>query len=426
MKLIHCSLYVFFLNLFFTGNAVAQQAPVILQLSADSTWVSGAHVFTVKVRAWNMKNLNTVQFPISFNKQEVEYIGLEHIIGLPGISSSNYTAPASANQRGIWVISWDDAFPYTSPSVDDGALIVALRFRMKNTAATTFKIGDILPGVEISQYIQSNGKVYVLPTDPVLPLTVLSNGTAPIRNVFSLYASALQLKEGEIGCMPLTTEHFDSILTTQYALHYDPAVLEAVYIQNYQLPGNDAMDFNIQHARGTILVAWATPNLYGVSLPRGSSVYEVCFKAIGEAGSFSAIDINGEGFMWGSQAEIVNVWFQDLAVPGFGVSDTIRIISTGQISVGSKEAAANDSIALQAQPTCFSTSTLLNFNLEEATNVQMSVVDVEGRTVWQQKGQFEGGTHTVALQKEELGAPGFYYAVLQTPRGRGICKLVAL
>ncbi len=424
MKPIHC-LFSFTLILCSAFAARGQQR-AIFTLNASSVEVRPDSTFTVQIRGWHLKDISTLQIPLRFNREEAEYLGMDSVLALPGITSSYYTPVEVTNRLNRWVVSWNDAFPFTFPTVPDGTLLFSLRFKMKDGAGATFTLGVGSPGVEVSQFNN------LLPVAPTAPLYVASLGLPPRRNTFSLYANPLQIKKGEIGCMPVTTDHFEDIFSMMYAIHYDPNVLEAVAIQKYNLPIDSLLLplsdwFNVKNDLGTILTVWMDVTNRGHSVNNSTVLYEVCFKAIGDEGSFSAIDINGEGFASTVQgAEIVNRSMQNLALPGFGVSDTIRIVSTGQISTGNEESAVHERIGLRAQPVQFSTGTLLTFELEEATKVHLNVFDAQGRVVWQQKGHFGVGTHTVAVQKEDLGASGTYYAVLQTSRGQRLCKLVVL
>ncbi len=111
--------------------------------------------------------------------------------------------------------------------------------------------------------------------------------SAPTNFVGEITLAAEQktVKAGESFCMELKVANFQGILSTQYTLSWDPGVLEFEAIQSFKLPYMDQQDFGLPlTVNGKLTCVWIDDSLKGVSLPDGSSMYEICFVANPAAG----------------------------------------------------------------------------------------------------------------------------------------------
>ena len=104
----------------------------------------------------------------------------------------------------------------------------------------------------------------------------------------------MTVKSGEEFCVDVQVTNFVEVISMQYSTNFDSKVLQYVGVKNPSLkdlsikPGA-----NFAQAKGeenTIRLSWFVQDLKGVSLYNGSTIYQVCFKAIGKSGTVTEVD----------------------------------------------------------------------------------------------------------------------------------------
>ncbi len=95
---------------------------------------------------------------------------------------------------------------------------------------------------------------------------------------------------GKEICLPVAARGFNGIVSMQYTLVWDPALLSFRRLQGFALPGLNANNFGTQLvADGKLTHSWYDANVQGVSRPDGAAVYEVCFQLTGAAGERATV-----------------------------------------------------------------------------------------------------------------------------------------
>jgi len=79
----------------------------------------------------------------------------------------------------------------------------------------------------------------------------------------------------------------------------------------------------------------------------------------------------------------------------------------------------------QNTPNPFTNSTLIGFELPAAANVELQVMDMQGRVLQSQKKQLVQGIHQMEVQASGL-TNGTYYYQLITPFGIAAKKMIVL
>ena len=132
----------------------------------------------------------------------------------------------------------------------------------------------------------------VQPTPVNNPPTASAGQSRPeIVGEITLAAEQKTVQAGESFCMKFSVANFLGVLSTQYTLSWDPAVLKFEKLQNFKLPYMNEQDFGLPLAeKGMLTCVWIDDSLRGVTLPDGSPMYEVCFQADeGAAGKSSMV-----------------------------------------------------------------------------------------------------------------------------------------
>lgn len=108
----------------------------------------------------------------------------------------------------------------------------------------------------------------------------------------TLSAPELTAKSGETVCVDVLVKDFNKLLSMQYTITWNKNVLTFKELKNFKLPYLDVNDFGMNHTQdGALTIAWIDESLKGVTLPDGSSAYQVCFDVKGKAGESSYFKI---------------------------------------------------------------------------------------------------------------------------------------
>ncbi|MCB0557470.1 MAG: hypothetical protein H6573_30595 [Lewinellaceae bacterium] len=99
-----------------------------------------------------------------------------------------------------------------------------------------------------------------------------------------------QARPGADLCVPIQVKGFVNLIAMQYTLAWDAKVLEFKGVDKPGLPYLDQADFGFNRVKeGLLPFVWINDALQSTTISDGSTIYEVCFKAIGASGQSSAI-----------------------------------------------------------------------------------------------------------------------------------------
>jgi PKD repeat protein len=98
-------------------------------------------------------------------------------------------------------------------------------------------------------------------------------------NCVELYIANDTVCAGSQFCVDVTVGEFVDIVSMQYSLFWDPSILQYQQTQAYNLSGMVSSNFNYI-PQGTLQMAWFDPNAQGITLPDGTSIYQICFTTL--------------------------------------------------------------------------------------------------------------------------------------------------
>jgi len=111
----------------------------------------------------------------------------------------------------------------------------------------------------------------------------------------TFYVAEAEAAPGQPVCLDISTESFTDILTMQYSIAWDPAVLRFSEVTDYGLPGLSAENFGRPAGQpGRLTVAWFQPDLLPAKVPDGRPLFKVCFEVTGRSGQRSSVAITGD------------------------------------------------------------------------------------------------------------------------------------
>lgn len=100
------------------------------------------------------------------------------------------------------------------------------------------------------------------------------------------------VESGAEVCVPVQAKGFKRLLSNQYTVQWNPKVLKFKEVKDFGLPRLSQQNFGLPRAsEGLLPFVWIDQSLQGVTLEDGSTVYSICFEAIGQSGQQSRITL---------------------------------------------------------------------------------------------------------------------------------------
>ncbi|MBP7822063.1 MAG: gliding motility-associated C-terminal domain-containing protein [Saprospiraceae bacterium] len=128
-----------------------------------------------------------------------------------------------------------------------------------------------------------------LATLPIFALIFFMSNRVLSQDTLHIYTNPVSVAVGEQFCIDFNTLNFDNILTAQFTVHYDPTVIQITGVANLNLPDLIPSYINTNEP-GVVTFAWNSSDVNnGVSMPDNSSLFQLCFLAIGEFNNVTTI-----------------------------------------------------------------------------------------------------------------------------------------
>ncbi|MCC6727609.1 MAG: hypothetical protein IT258_24095 [Saprospiraceae bacterium] len=130
-------------------------------------------------------------------------------------------------------------------------------------------------------------------------LALLLSQRAFAQPTYYISPDTLVVDEGQNFCLDLKVQDFTIMISTQFTIKFDPTVLEFDHIANLNpsVTGLDISDFLVSNAgSGYIGFVWSDGQpcqsaISGVTLPDDAVLFSICFRAVGQYGMFSPVDL---------------------------------------------------------------------------------------------------------------------------------------
>lgn len=122
----------------------------------------------------------------------------------------------------------------------------------------------------------------------VIPLFFLAKNTTSAQDCLTFWSSSEIVQSGDTARIDVRVKDFNSILSAQYTMDFDPAALEFIEIGNFNLPSLLVSNFGI-FPDDRITFSWLDNGLSGISLPDSTVIYSVWFKVLHPEGTASTL-----------------------------------------------------------------------------------------------------------------------------------------
>ncbi|MCB9284927.1 MAG: gliding motility-associated C-terminal domain-containing protein [Lewinellaceae bacterium] len=114
-------------------------------------------------------------------------------------------------------------------------------------------------------------------------LSFVSNAALAQQVTFSLTPATTNTTQGAQVCLDVQVSNFTNIVSFQYSINYDPAVLDFDMAQNFNLAGLTASNIGNPGGSGSgnLTISWLANDVTnGETVPNGTSIFQICFTAV--------------------------------------------------------------------------------------------------------------------------------------------------
>ncbi len=274
----------------------------VFQLNAQTTFsvdpqnVTGnpGDQFTVDITVSDFNDILSFQYSMNWDPNVIQFVSPVSVPGnLNGLSaSSSFGTNNAAN--GVLTVSWLDP-DVAGVTLPNQTVIYSLTFNVLTSDGTDITFGGNPTSIEV---VDGDGNAVVFNGEEGIVNGGGSGGGGgggggnPGDLVIT--ASDETAAAGSNICVDFSVENFDNILSIQYSMHFNPAVLAFTGVAGLNLPGLVASQFGTNGAsNGTITLSWLDPDVAGVTVPNGTVIYQLCFDVIGSSGQSSSMTIDG-------------------------------------------------------------------------------------------------------------------------------------
>ena len=292
-----------------------------LTFTASNESIAAGEQACVEISVDNFDDLVSMQFSINYDPAIVEF-DMAQGLNLAGLSASNIGNPSAGNITVSWLS--DDVINGTT--VADGTVIFELCFTGLSNGTSGIDFSSSPTPVEVTD---PNGVLTPVFDDGAIQVTGGGGGGGTTDLTFT--ASNESIAAGEQACVEISVDNFDDLVSMQFSINYDPAIVEFDMAQNLNLAGLAASNIGNPSA-GNITVSWLSDDVInGTTVADGTVIFELCFTGLSNGTSgidFSAsptpVEVTNPG-------GIVNPVFDDGAIQvSGGVIDGVLFIASDE------------------------------------------------------------------------------------------------
>ncbi len=231
----------------------------------------------LEVTVENFINIGHIEMPIEWDPTVIEFVDIRPT-GLDGLTRANFSLLDIANGR-LELEEWDSPTA-EGVTLPDNAEIFEICFRVVGDLGTESPV--TFPESTITPVFIQNANNQTLDIES-------NNGQVTVETSGLVLTSETRVERRDNAfCVDIQTSNFDNIVSAGYAHLYDPEVLRFDSVQVTDAISNLSPTNIVSAAEGTIRVAWTSDDpLNGTTIADGTTIYSLCFTAIGDLGACS-------------------------------------------------------------------------------------------------------------------------------------------
>ena len=282
--------------LFFSFGANAQ---LEVGFSSSDTAAPGGTV-DVDVSVSNFDNIISAQYFILWDSLVLSFDSVFNVTDeLEQFSIGNIGTPETIlnGEDGEMTVSWSHSST-NAFSLPDNTVLFTVRMNVEGNDcdSTAVAIGNIPPfqNIEVIDGDFNDIGAIATPLPFALPGTDCESGGGGGgggNDLLTLSGSNLSGDMGDNVCMTITVDNFTDVLAAQGGMSWDPSVLSYTGVMNFGFPDFDETAFTTNNTdSGQLSFLWFDDTTVNpVTLPNGSTFFDICFDIIGAPGSSSSI-----------------------------------------------------------------------------------------------------------------------------------------
>lgn len=267
------------------NNCVSSSLRII---GSMETVAAGGDV-CVKFTSEGFNNIAAAQFTMNFDPAVIDFTSIENI-NWPGVTQGGNFGISGAGNGEITFVWFDQNA--TGIDIADGTVLFEVCFKAIGNGGQMSQVtfGNDPRPIEFSDgdgnlvdFSSVSGKV---------------NLEGEIEGFALIGTSEMQAAPGETVCMEVAINDFLDIVTLQFSINWDPAVLKYDGTQNYNLPdfsgGNVAGPEAPLNDPGQATVLWFDQSTQGITLDNGTSIFEICFLVVGDCDATTNVSFTSD------------------------------------------------------------------------------------------------------------------------------------
>ncbi len=284
------------LMLLFMTCAFNAKSQLIVEFTGGS--VDPGSTISVDVTVSDFNQLFGVQYSINWDSTVLQYSSITNVTAaLPGFDVGAIGVPPGSTNidPGEITVSWFQSNPQSLPNDTRLFTIVFNAYNVPCDSTNIIVSGTPL-AIEVTDSNFNDIGISFTPTPVYVNGTNCGGGSG--NNNLTFTCGTAMAQTGTEVCVPIKVKNFNGFNAGQGKFSWNPAIISFVKIQN-QTSGSFNDNTN-NTPTGMYNFLWenldpANP----VSLPDGTTFFEVCFNAVGAAGTNSTIDLTSFAADWG-------------------------------------------------------------------------------------------------------------------------------
>ncbi|MDD3685410.1 MAG: hypothetical protein PHE56_01465, partial [Bacteroidales bacterium] len=244
--------------------------------------IQGSEV-VIPVTVENFSSIISMQGTISFNPSVASFAGTQNF-GLTNLGTANFGL--SNVGSGKLTFSWYDP-DLSGETISNNDTVFCLRFILTGSAgmSSVISIDNSITPIEVIHSSMTEKLVY---TQSGLVSVTNSSATDEIM----LSVASDEGSTGQTIQIPVSVRDFNSIVSAQGSISFNPSVISFLYVDGFGLPGMNSGNFGTTASgSGIITFSWNDPGLTGVSLSDDSEIFILNFEIIGTSGQSSSVSL---------------------------------------------------------------------------------------------------------------------------------------
>ncbi len=260
--------------------------PESLNLNATNATVSPGEEFCVDVQVENFAEIVSLNYSMGWETTLIEFVSITNF-GVPGLDETDFDISNAGS--GLLTVNWASE-TFEGENLENGDVLYSICFRVKDDAqlglCNTIFFSDIPAPIRAITRNSNGNSIEV--TDQGNDICIFDE-----EGVTVAMPDPIQALPDSIICIPIEVSNFDSLTRMQFSLNWNPSVFQFESINpTGDLANLDATNFElILSDIGILGMTWNSEDETGVTLEDGTTIFELCLKAVGERLSCTQIDI---------------------------------------------------------------------------------------------------------------------------------------